>query len=216
MCACVFRHMYYLFILMCIVQRRQILQSTCSFLEKVKLQRILVLLFIFFVRSPMKRNYCFEPCMGWIRYIFSAEFTIHFCCAGKNYRRKKSCVLPAVYTLLVSQMKRNYHSPFLIRTAAQEPNTEGVACRRIKNALVRWHSNDLSALWEEMTWLQNCSDQCLAISRSYLCQRIIPEKLGVSQRGKILCLPSCCTKKTSFQASFFPAPNCWRDVMRCL
>ena len=32
---------------------------------------------------------------------FSAEFTIHFCCGGKNHRRKKSCVLQAVYTLLV-------------------------------------------------------------------------------------------------------------------
>ncbi len=64
-CMCtVCRHMYYLFILMCIVQRGQILHiARVPFRNRIDTV-ILVLLFMFIVQSPMKRNDCFEPCMG--------------------------------------------------------------------------------------------------------------------------------------------------------
>ena len=80
-------------------------------------------------------------------------------------------------------MKRNYSSQ-LIRTAAPEPNTEGVACGN-KTPLRGDSKSFFNANCKELSGLQNCSGHyllCLAGDRCFQCQRIIPEKLGVAAR----------------------------------
>ena len=140
---------------------------------------------------------------------FRAEFI--FWCAKKNTGGKK-----AVYTLLVSQMKRNYHSPFLIRTAAQEPNTEGVLCRRVKTPL--WGDTQMIFQRFERRWLdfRTAAINVWPLADLIYVKELFQRSLACRSEERSCASPRVAPKKQASKHPFFRHRSVGEKSMRCL